>query len=164
MHKRAVLVIILLLTASCGYHIMTQASAFKYGYYIASITNNSVDLRITQDMSTMVTRFFSDYGSLRDKADANYMLFVTLTKKDVKYATTSSTREATTSTLDVEYAFKVEDKSGKVVYDKALNRAQTFTPSGSITVYDENLGKAFQELTNNVLSEFKYDFEISRTQ
>jgi len=131
-------------------------------FYLEEIPNNTTDQTITTDMIQYVTQFFSNYDSLRSKNEAQYYLSIVFEEFNITAATISSSGEAVTLNLVVVYSFKVSNASGKILYRKKIPGLQVFSPGESSYEYSENMEEAFIDVTEDIMSEFKNDFEASR--
>ncbi|MDR0453968.1 MAG: hypothetical protein LBH05_04050 [Deferribacteraceae bacterium] len=156
-----------ILNLACGYQIvgLNASGGKKFNqitYYIEEIYNNTADRTITPDLKQNVTRFFSDYGSLQPKQSATYKLTVSLNEYSITAATLSSSRDAVTSNLTVAYSFNVSDAAGTSLYSKTIARTQNFSAGNSADRYERNLYETFISVTEDLLSEFKNDFESDR--
>jgi hypothetical protein len=145
---------------ACGYHIVGLES--DKSLHLKEINNKSSDLSITMDMQQNVTDFFSGYGILASAEAADYILTVSLVGLEVTTTGRSATREATTSSLTLTYSFLAEDRSQKVLYNKSIARSQSFGSGDSATAYREQFDTAFNSLTEDILSEFKYEIDSVR--
>ncbi len=167
---RAVTLLLILTTFACGYQMVglsggktAKNNINSIYYYLNEIHNNSVDKTITSDMQTYITRFFSDYDSLRPKDNATYELTIALEEYSVTAATVSSSREAVTSNLTLAYSFNVKDKTGKNLYQRTISNSQTFSSGDdTVTDYDSMQAETFASVTDDILSEFKNDFEFNK--
>ena len=152
---------------SCGYQMVGfsgpsgEKKKEAVFYYINAVNNRSADQTITSDVKQLVTQFFSDYGALRPKQSASYILTVALEEYSVGSATVSSSRDAVTLNLVAGYSFDISNASGKNVYNRRISRTQSFSTSESVDEYNRNMEEAFINITEDILSEFKNDFEIS---
>ncbi|MDR2400983.1 MAG: hypothetical protein LBD73_04950 [Deferribacteraceae bacterium] len=150
-----------LFISACGYHIVGLEG--DKTFFLKEINNKSRDLSITMDMQRNVTDFFSGYGILaRDSASADYILTVNLEQLEVTTSGRSATREATTSLLTLAYSFTAEDKNQRILYSGSFARNRTFGSGESATSYREQFDAAFVSLTEDILSEFKYEIDSLR--
>ena len=165
---RAAVLLTLLTFCACGYQMAgfsagtSAAQAGNISYYLEEILNKSSNQTITTDMQEYVNRFFSSYGSLRSKEDAIYNMVVALEEYSVTAATISSSRDAVTLNLTAAYSFTITAADGRNLYRETIRRLQSFTPGSSVSEYNSNLEEAFISITDDIMSEFKNDFEISR--
>lgn len=146
----------------CGYTMAGIGDEKPVIYYLENVNNNSNDLMIGQNVKKEVTRFFYDYGSLVDNTnDADYILSITLLTKNINFSSESSSRVATQSQLTLVYNFLVEDKQRRIVFNRNFEKSDTFNSENNITTYNRNLEKVFHQLTADIMSEFKYAFEVT---
>ena len=96
---------------------------------------------------------------MRNGGEADYILLITLTDKDVGAAIRSDTGEATSSELNITYHIAVEDTTGKLVYNRRLSRTQNFSTRQNIQTYRKNELDAFDNLTTEIFTAFKHGFE-----
>lgn len=155
------LALLLLVGAGCGYTIAGLDGKGRSTYYIEALRNTSTDMTITRDMRQEITRFFLNNGMLGERDHADYVLIITLTDKTVSASIRSATREALTSDLDITYHIAAEDRAGRVVYDKSISLTQSFTTGTNIQGYNKAEQKAFDDLTTEIFTAFKHEFESS---
>jgi outer membrane lipopolysaccharide assembly protein LptE/RlpB len=148
------------LLSACGYRMVGFDSSTTF--YLKEINNKSNDLNITLDLERNVIDFFSGYGILVTQTAADYILTVNLLNVEVSAAGRSATREATTSSLALTFSFTAEDKTQKVIYNSSIARSQSFGTGDSAEAYREQFETAFFELTEDILSEFKYEIDSLR--
>ena len=164
MHKkRSAIAIIfaLIICAGCGYTVAGLDGEVRGRYYIEAMRNSSNDMTLTRQMRQDITKFFLNYGALEERENAQYILIITLTEKNVDYAIRSDTREALSSDLIVTYHIQAEDSMGRLVYNRSISRSQKFTTGANIQNYRKNEMEAFEELTTEIFTAFKHDFESS---
>lgn len=159
---RIIALLLVLMPLSCGYHIAGYSDGFKYTYYIEDISNTTSDMTITTDIKRDVTRFFSDYGSLKSYDEAVYVLRINFSNLSSSAPILTKTGETLISNLSLTYAVTAEDKKGRVLYSRSITRSQNFTTGNDVTTFNKNRREAIEELTETILTEFKYDFEASR--
>jgi uncharacterized caspase-like protein len=157
---KGILLFLPLFLFACGYHIVGLES--DKSFYLKEINNKSSDLSITMDVQQNVTDFFSGYGILASEDAADYILTVNLEGLAVTTTGRSATREATTSSLTLTYSFLAEDRSQRALYNKSIARSQSFGSGDSATAYREQFDAAFDSLTEDILSEFKYEIDSLR--
>jgi hypothetical protein len=160
--RHFIVLALLLLVAGCGYQIVGMEADSKYRYYLAEISNESDDYTISDDVAAYVTRFFSDYSAIAPLDEADFVMRVTLTDRTVSTAIRSATREALSSNVSVRYHIVVEDKLGKVLYDRGIAYQQSFDSGTASSSYNRDEAEAFDECTINILTRFKYEFERVR--
>lgn len=156
MKKLLLFLIFIISTFGCGYRIAGLHTGGVDTYYITGIYNNSSDLTITTEMSSYITKYFYDNGMLRDREEATYLIEITLIKRNVTDSSISTTRQATSSELELVYHIIITEHNGRTVYERSLRDTTTFSTGNSITAYNNNLKDAFETITKDILSGFKY--------
>ena len=162
MRKLIVIVGALFMLTSCGYKMAGLDGSDIITYYITGIHNRSDDYTFNTQLSDTITRFFYNYGALRDRDKAQYLIQVVLLTKRVYVSTESDTREALSSELELRYHIYVTNQNGRVVYDRILRRTKAFYTGATITQFNKNSATAFDSATDDIFSGFKYAFEQRR--
>lgn len=153
-----------LFTFSCGYRMagFDDSGSSKYTYYISEVINNHKESDYYNIMDDAIKSYFTRYNALSKKDDADFKLFFTLIKVKTSSAIKSSTEQTVYSDMDAYISIKAIDNSGKTVFKKTMTSSESYETGSNISSNIENRDIAFKTIINNILSDFKYEFENSR--
>ena len=151
-----------LLLFSCGYKIAGLESKPAYKIYISKIINNYKESDYNAMLNESVTNFFNSYNILDTTKQADYIMEITLANVRLSSSIKSATEETVTTDMVIEMEIKVNDKSGKVVYDKKLSSSESYDSGKNVSQKLDNRNKTFRTIINNILYDFKHDFESKK--
>lgn len=159
--KKILLLLVIILIFGCGYKIsgLSDDTAMNYKYYIASITNNADEANYRSLLDRQATFFFSRYGSLAKKEQADYILELRLNKVNTSSSINSRTNQSVRSDLTAVLHILVLDKNSNNIFDKTFSRTTSFTIGNNISQNQRNRDKAFLSTMDDIFLDFKHEFE-----
>lgn len=159
--KKLILLIIILLIFGCGYKIagLSNTGGLNYKYHIASIANNADEANYRSMLDKQATMFFTRYNSLAQKKKADYRLNFRLDSVTTSASINSRTNQAIRSDLSAKLHILVLDNNSNNVFDKTFSRTNSFTIGNNISENRRNKDEAFRNTINDILLDFKNEFE-----
>jgi hypothetical protein len=159
MKKILIVSIIGLFLFSCGYKIAGFSDKPAFKIFIDKIVNNYKESDYTAMLNESVTYFFNSYNMLTEREKSDYILEVTLLNVKLSTSIKSATEETVSTDMTVEIEIKVNDKSGKVVFNKKMSSSETYNSGKNVSEKINNRNKTFRIIINNILHDFKNEFE-----
>jgi len=159
--KQLTLLVAILLIFGCGYKIagLNSTGGMNYKYHIASIANNADEANYRSMLDRQATMFFTRYNSLARKKKADYKLHFRLDSVTTSASINSRTNQAVRSDLSARLYILVLDNNSNNVFDKTFSRTNSFTIGSNISENRRNRDEAFRKTINDILLDFKNEFE-----
>ena len=163
-HKKiCLLILIVIFFNSCGYKMAgVTGNSKKYNYYIASIFNKDAESDYYNIMNEEIYHFFSGYGLIKNNKDADYILNISLENVETDMVVKSTTEQAIASQIVPHLKITVKNNADKVVFTKEYKYYKIFYVTSNISTNIQNRYKAFREAMQDILLDFRSDFESTQ--
>lgn len=128
-------------------------------YFIAEIINNHHESDFYSIMDEFIPEYFTRYSALSTKDTADFQLYFNLSKIKTTSAIKSATEQTVYATMTAHVNIRVVDQNGKTRFDKTLTSSESYESSSDLSANIDTRDSAFQRILNNILSDFKFEYE-----
>lgn len=158
------IILCIIILCSCGYRMVgfDGSGSSKYNYYIAEIVNNHKESDYYAIMDEAVKNYFTRYNAMGSKEDADFSLFFTLQRVKTSSAIKSATEQTVYSDMNAYLNIKAIDPTGKTVFEQTMSSTESYESGSDLSSNIENRDAAFKTIINNILSDFKHEFESTQ--
>lgn len=159
--KKFLLILIISFSVGCGYQMvgLGDAGNAKYTYHIRDIVNNADESDYRSMLDLQSNMFFTRYNSLGDEDNADYILKFRLENVDTSSSINTTTNQSLRVDLWAKLHIQVLDKNGNNMFSKTYSRSTSFTITNNISTNRNNRNDAFNTVVNEILLDFKNEFE-----
>jgi hypothetical protein len=128
-------------------------------FYVKDVINLSSELTVTSDIENHITEYLSAYGLLAAKGKADFALTVYIESINFSALGRTAGGNAATAMLSMRCKLEVADASEKLIFSKVIAYSDSFGGSEEIANYRQDVDTALYSAVENILSEFKYEFD-----